>query len=112
MDYPKFGLQTKCIMGNSKIGNGMEILDLSDQPRSQAFSLFLSEPGNEVVKLHHIERKEVRVFEAICVKLHPIVIIVPLLSITKDQIQPNDYLRVAAFEKEGNLLKEMTSNKY
>ena len=40
-----------------------------------------------------------------------IVVIVPCRSITKDQIQSNDYLWVVAFEKKGNLLKDMATSK-
>ena len=42
-----------------------------------------------------------------------IVVIVPLRSIIEDQIRSNDYnLRIFAFEKKENLLKDMTANKY
>ena len=41
-----------------------------------------------------------------------VMVIVPCRIITEDQLRSNDYLRVVAFEKKGNLLKDMASNKY
>ena len=42
-----------------------------------------------------------------------IVVIVPCRIITKEQLLSNDqYLWVVAFEKKGNLLKDMASHKY
>ena len=80
-----------------------------------SLSLLLPEPGNEVLKQHHIERKEVGAFEAICVKRHRIVVIVPPLQPHRrpdsaERLSMSSCLREEREFVKGNGIKQVLSH--